>query len=96
MIGTEMQETIQKYGIENLRVIIIDNSRFYHFNYNDYVNGKVILDHDKQYLEIKEFARDGSTPTIVHIPYEFIQTLVFFDPDPTSPLPQEQPEPPTP
>jgi hypothetical protein len=85
--GTEMQSTITKYGIENLKVLIIDNNRTYHFDNTDFNNNKVLLDHTNEYIELKELARDGVTPTIVHIPYEFIQTLVFKDNNPSDPLP---------
>lgn len=89
MKGTEVQSTIERFGVENLRVVIIDNSRFYHFNHEDFVHNKVRFNHTNEYMDIKEMGRNGTTPTVVHIPYEFIQSLVFHDPNPNDSIPEE-------
>jgi hypothetical protein len=92
MVATVLRANINKYGIENLRVIIIDNSRNYTFDSSQLDAGMVVFNDTDGYLEFKEIGRGGKQ-TIVVLPYEVIQTLIFDDPTPEATLPYVYEEP---
>ena len=84
MTKNQITNMLNRFGVNNLLKIFIDNERNYYFNYNDYVNNRVKFDDINEVLIIKEKIRDTNVISIID--YNDIQTLIFKDLNPEQPL----------
>lgn len=81
MTRDNKNQLIQKYGIENVVQILLDNER--RIYYSDLAkDGKVTFDDTIDCILTKE--QIGTGHYIVSTPYEFIQSIIFKDPTPSS------------
>ena len=90
MTSEQIEFYFSKYDLKNLKVIIIDNCRIFSIKSEDIEAGRVIFDNEVNCVEFKELSR-GGIPTVVILPYDVIQSLVFDDPNPDDMLPTTTP-----
>ena len=86
MTKEEIQAMLARFGIENLKMVLLDNNRRVYVTKKMIDEGKAKFDDTlgSGTLIVKE--QVGEDFDILCMDYIIIQTIIFNDPNPTSPL----------